>query len=88
VALINRLTEAGFTIHPKEVFTSLGAMRELLIARRIKRFVLFPLSHLTPTRTVHTDHIFFSPTRPLPTFPITPPHDCPSSRNQTGHTTR
>ena len=40
-ALINRLTEAGFTIHPKEVFTSLGAMRELLVARGIERFVLF-----------------------------------------------
>ena len=55
-ALINRLTEAGFTIHPKEVFTSLGAMREMLIARGIERFVLssrviYPLSCLCLTLT-------------------------------------
>jgi len=47
VALIKRLTEAGFTIYPKEVFTSLGAMRELLLVRGIQRFVPFPPLHLT-----------------------------------------
>lgn len=46
VALINRLAEAGFTIHPEEIFTSLGAMRELLIARGIERFVLFSRASL------------------------------------------
>jgi ribonucleotide monophosphatase NagD (HAD superfamily) len=61
VALINRLTEAGFTIYPKEVFTSLGAMRELLIVRGIKQFVLFPPSHLTTTHgDVHRPYLLLS----------------------------
>ncbi|PVG01874.1 hypothetical protein CPB86DRAFT_794855 [Serendipita vermifera] len=36
-ALINRLTKAGFDIQPREIFTSLGAMRQLLKERDIKR---------------------------------------------------
>jgi ribonucleotide monophosphatase NagD (HAD superfamily) len=61
VALVSRLTEAGFMIHPKEILTSLGAMRELLIARGIKRFVLFSPLHLTPTyRDAHRPYLLLS----------------------------
>ena len=64
-ALTDRLTAAGFTIHPEELFTSLGVMRELLIMRGIKQFVLSsrisPLSCLTLTNgDAHRPYLLLS----------------------------